>query len=143
MSWFGNFAAVRRAPASEEGPDPSRRRFLVGLGVAGGLAVVAPMLFRPERAEAALVTPSPSLIEEMDAAPEGPEDVELAQYHRRHRRGRHHRRDMRRHYRRGRRHYGGRPVPMHRVPRREIGWRCRNSRRFRLQNRRLCHRFGW
>ena len=139
MTFLGStLAALRRPPTPEEGPDPARRRFLVGLGVAGGLAVAAPILLRSERAEAALATPS--LLERIDA-PEAADGVELAQYDPYWRRRHHMRRERRRHMRRYDRR--GPPVPMHRVRPGRVAWRCRHDRWFRRHNRRLCHRFGW
>ncbi|MBB4003475.1 twin-arginine translocation signal domain-containing protein [Aurantimonas endophytica] len=106
------------APAAEL----SRRRFLVGLGVVGGLAVAAPSLLRATPASAAEPAPGP-LAEDEDS-------YEVAQRWDDRRR----RRDDRRWDRRDRRRRESR----RRYSRRDFARRCQRDPGFRRNNRNLC-----
>lgn len=111
------FGAGRTADTSTS--EQSRRRFLVGLGVAAGLAAVAPALLRVTSAEAA---------EPSDQGDATDESYEIAQ--RRDER----RRDDRSDNRRDRR----RPESRRRYNRRDVIRSCRRDPRFRRNNRNLC-----
>ena len=114
------FSPTQKAGA-ESPPDPSRRRILMGLGIAGCAAVAGPILFSDD-AEAALAE-SPA-----DAPAGGPEEdgsYETAQYYD-DRRRRPHRR-----YRRPHRRYRRR---------RSAAWRCRNDPYYRRRHRNYCYR---
>ncbi|MCB8839263.1 twin-arginine translocation signal domain-containing protein [Aurantimonas sp. VKM B-3413] len=115
------FSPTREAEA-ESAPDVSRRRLLVGLGLAGCAAVAGPILFSDE-AEAALAE-SPA--DEPAAVPAEDGSYETAQYYDDGHRRRRHRR-YRRHDRRPRR-------------RRSAAWLCRNDRHYRRSHRRYCYR---
>lgn len=110
------FGEGRTADTSST-PEHSRRRFLVGLGVAGGLAVVAPALLRVTSADAAETS------DQGDAMDEG---YEIAQRRDDRRDRRDNRRDRRR--RESRRRYN----------RRDVVRSCRRDPRFRRNNRNLC-----
>lgn len=104
MQWmFWKYGAGRRdaGPPDEDTVEPSRRRFLIGLGVAGGLALVAPTVILTAPADAAEPDPDSDL-------PDGEDDgsYEVAQRRddrRRRRRRRRNRRERRRDLRRRRR----------------------------------------
>ncbi|UIJ72217.1 twin-arginine translocation signal domain-containing protein [Aurantimonas sp. HBX-1] len=115
------FGTGRTEAAAE--PEPSRRQFLVGLGVAGGLAVVAPALLRATPAAAAEPMPAPGPLADADAD----DGYEVAQRWDDDRRYRRYRRRRRRHDRR-------------RYDRRDFARRCRRDPRFRRDNRNLCRR---
>ena len=108
MQWmFWKYGAGRRdaGPPEEDTVAPSRRRFLIGLGVAGGLALVAPSVILTAPADAAEPDPDPAL-------PDGEDDgsYEVAQYRddrRRRRRRRRRQRRRRRDRRQDRRWRGG------------------------------------
>ncbi|KKN48989.1 hypothetical protein LCGC14_0647310 [marine sediment metagenome] len=131
MQWTTLKLALGKLSA---GPDdfcePSRRRFLVGLGIAGSLAVVAPALLTVGPADAA--EPASADAEEGFDIAQRREERRRREDHRDDRRDnrRRERRDDRRRERRGRRRMG----------RRDLERRCRGDRRFRRENRRLCRR---
>ena len=107
-------------------PGLSRRRFLVGFGVVGGLAIVAPALLRASPAAAAEPAPGPLA----DAADES---YEVAQRWDDRRDRRHDRRWDRRDRRDRRRRESRR-----RYNRRDLVRACQRDPRFRRDNRNLC-----
>ncbi|NDV88887.1 hypothetical protein GTW51_19560 [Aurantimonas aggregata] len=115
------FATGRATPAPAA--ELSRRRFLVGLGVVGGLAVVAPSLLRAAPAAAAEPLPAPGPLADAEDSYEVAQRWDDRRYRRDYRRRDRRRRESRRRYNR-----------------RDFVRSCQRDPRFRRNNRDLCRR---